>query len=251
MTITIQIPSGHDTVEYLASFSVAFSDHREMQSALLGTADSLRQAALLIGEPLGMLACLTAEEEAAAFLYYGLQVQGYSVPQYGKIQRHGDKLKLVVFARVMQQYFFSRRPAELGSVIKIERDGQKPKTSHIFNYSGFSIVQDDFLQTIVTSGDEEFGHDSAINASVDKVLADITPKGFTPMSHIKQMAKRRNFCLYGDPEKKLRLHSSKEIVRYRANCISMIVFGFLVFNSHAHTASMVKLVDNIFDRLKK
>lgn len=251
MAITIQIPKGVDAVEYLASFSASFRDHPDMQSALLGTEDSLRQASQLIGEPLGMLACLTAEEEAAAFLYYGLKAKGYSVPDYGKIYRHGDKLKLVVFAQAMHQYFFSNIPTDLGSAIRIERDGLKPKTSHVFNYNGYSIVQEDFLETIVTSGEGDGGHDVAINVAVDKVVNDITPSGFTLSSHIKKVSNRRNLCLYGDPERKLRLRHAEEINHFRANCVSMITLGFLVFNGHNPTSSMVKLVDCIFDKIRQ
>lgn len=251
MAITIQIPKSVDAVEYLASFSAAFSDHPEMRSALLGVEDSLRQASKLIGEPLGMLACLTAEEEAAAFLYYGLKAKGYPVPQYGKIHRHVDKLKLVVFAQAMHQYFFSKMPTDLGSAIRIERDGQKPKTSHVFNYNGYSITQDDVLETVVTSGEGEGSHDVAIIAAVDQVLTDITPSGFTPASHIKKVANRRNLCLYGDPEEKLRLRHADEIIHFRANCVAMITLGLLVFNGQNPTPSMVKLVECIFDKIRQ
>lgn len=251
MAITIQIPKGVDAVEYLASFSNFFCDHPEMRSALLGAEDSLRQASQLIGEPLGMLACLTAEEEAAAFLYYGLKAKGYPVPDYGKLHRHGDKLKLVVFARAMQQYFFSTMPKDFGSVIRIERDGQKPKTTHVFSYNGYSIIQDDILETIVTSGEREGSHDIAIKNAVDKVLADTTPIGFTPASYIKTAANRRNLCLYGDPENKLRLRYPEEIAHFRANCVSMIVLGFLVCNGQDPTTSMVKLVECIFDKIRR
>ncbi len=250
MAITIQIPKGADAVEYLASFATSFTDHPEMRSSLLGAQDSLRQASQLIGEPLGMLACLTAEEEAAAFLYYGLKTKGYSVPQYGKIHRHGDKLKLVVFAQTMHQYFFSKLASDLGSAIRIERDGQKPKTSHVFNYNGFSISQDDILETIVTSGKGDGGHDVAVNAAVDEILSDITPSGFTTASHIKKVANRRNLCLYGDPDKKLRLRHAEELNHFKSNCVSMITLGFLVFNGHNPTTSMVKLVDCIFDKIR-
>ncbi|NVK20524.1 MAG: hypothetical protein HWE30_17655 [Methylocystaceae bacterium] len=250
MTIAIQIPKDVDAVEYLTSFSTFFTDHPEMRSALLGTQDSLRQASQLIEEPLGMLACLTAEEEAAAFLYYGLKARDYSVPQYGKLHRHGDKLKLVVFAQAMHQYFFGKMPTGLRSAIRIERDGHKPKTSHVFNFNGYSVVQDDILETIVISGKGEGSHDVAINAAVDDILSDITPSGFTPGSHIKKVANRRNLCLYGDPERKLRLRHSEEINHFKTNCVSMVTLGFLVFNSPNPTSSMVKLVDCIFDKIR-
>lgn len=251
MAITIQIPKSVDAVEYLASFSAAFSEHPEMRSALLGAEDSLRQAPKLIGEPLGMLACLTAEEEAAAFLYYGLKAKGYPVPQYGKIHRHVDKLKLVVFAQAMHQYFFRKFPKEFGSAIRIERDGQKPKTSHVFNYNGHSIIQEDVLETVVVTGGGRDGHDAAISSAVHQVLTDITPSGFTPASHIKKVANRRNLCLYGDPEEKLRLLHADEIIHFRANCVAMITLGLLVFNGQNPTPSMVKLVECIFDKIRE
>ncbi|MCF1446669.1 hypothetical protein FS815_07500 [Agrobacterium vitis] len=248
MSITIGIPSGTDAIEYLTSFEAALTDYPEMRAALLGIKDSLRQALLLIGEPLGLLACLTAEEEAASFLYYCLIAKGYSVPKYGKIQRHNDKLKLLVFAVVMQKYFFTL-PAELEGTIRIERDGQKPKTSFVFTHGNHTIVQEDFLETIVTQGEGEDGHDHAVRFAVDDVLKHITPTGFTIGAHITKMANRRNFCLYGDPEKKQRLRSALEIDHFRANCVCMIVLGFLVSNSGSLTTSMIKLVAIIFDKI--
>lgn len=250
MAINVQIPHNVDAIEYFASFSPAFNDHPDMRSALLGVEDSLRQAALLVDEPLGMLACITAEEEAAAFLYYALKFKGYDVPQYGKIHGHVEKLKLVVFAQVMQKYFFGKMPVELSGAIRIERDEQRPKTSHILKYGSYTITQNDFLETIVTSGKGKVGHDSAINAAVDDVFADITPSGFTPKSHLKEVANRRNHSLYGDPSSKLRLQSAEEIEHFKENCCSMIVLGFLAFNSRNPTTSMVKLVTRIFEKLK-
>ena len=250
-TLNIQIPKGQNTFDFLASFSNAFKDHPEMQSTLLGSKDSLRQAYQLMGEPLGMLACLTAEEEAAAFLYYALREKGYSVPNYGKIHRHRDKLNLVVFAEVLIKYFFGHIPAGIDNAIRIERQGENPRTTNVMNINGFEIFQDDILESIVAHGDEVGGHDAAVTANVDKVLSKITPPGFTISSHIKNMANRRNLCLYGDPKGKIRLQRGDEIVHFKENCISMLVLGFLVFNSKKPTVSMGKLVDYLFSKLRK
>lgn len=250
MTINISIPPNVDALEYFVSFSTILNEDPDMNSSLLGVADSLRQAEFLVGEPLGMLACLTAEEEAAAFLYYSLKSKGYPVPQYGKIQRHADKVKLLVFAQVVQKYFFSRMPDGLESVIEVARDGEGPKISRKFKFGEYIITQEDCLETIVALGEGEDGHDNAINNAVDEVLAEITPKGFTIVSHIRNLANRRNFCLYGNPEEKFRLISAESINHYKHNCISMILLGFLVYKGESTTVSMVKLVNNIFRKLK-
>lgn len=254
MSLKIQVPQDvdpEDLVGYFVSFESFFLNNEGMRNALLGVKDNLRQAALLLDEPLGMLACLTAEEEAATFLYYALQGKEYCVPEYGKLRRHPDKLKLVVFAIVTQRYFFSRMPSELSSVISVERDGQRPITCYKFYINGFECVQDDPLETVVTSGEEEGSHDHAVEASVTEVLADITRKGYTVNSYIKYLANRRNLCLYGDPTKKIRLQSTEELEHFKSNCISMIVLGLLVYNGNYPTPSMLKLVKSIFDKIRE
>lgn len=236
-------------MEYLTSFAPAFVENMEMRAALLGVQDSLRQAALLPLEPLGMLACLTAEEEAATFLYYALHNKGYSIPNYGKLRSHPKKVEFVVFAQALNAYFFENAPAELPHVLWVEREGVRPKTTLRIRIGEYEIIQEDPLETIIVNGDGDQGHNTAVESAVDAVLSKITPSGFTIKSHIKNIANRRNFCMYGDPEKKLRLQSESEMDHFKSNCVAMVVLGFLVFNQKRRASSMVKLIENIFDKV--
>lgn len=248
-SIKIEIPRDAEPLDFLASFAPAFSEREGMRAALLGVKDSFRQATPIPLDPLGMLACLTAEEEAAAFLYYALLDKGYPVPDYGKLHRHADKVKLLVLAEAMVHYFFGGRPAGLSPVVRIETDGLKPKTSGRLYLSEYVIIQDDPLETVTVFGEEQGGHDKAVGASVDKVLAAIIPNGFSAASHLKVIANRRNLCLYGDPAKKTRFQSIDDFVHFKSNSISMIVLGILVFNGREPTASMMKLVDRLYERI--
>ena len=101
MAITIETPADLDQIEYFASFAPAFVGNVEMRAALLGVCDSLRQALLVPLESLGMLACLTAEEEAATFLYYALLDKRYLVPVQDKLRRHPDKVKVLILAQLL------------------------------------------------------------------------------------------------------------------------------------------------------
>ena len=251
MTIEIQLPKGIEPIEYLTSFSPAFAKNDEMRGALLGVKDNLRQAEFLPLEPIGMLACLTAEEEAATFLYSALLDKGYKVPNYGKLRRHHDKVKIVLFVRAIHRYFFKRTLAELPSVIRVERDGDRPKTEQRRFFDNFVIIQDDPLATIVVTGQGESGHSAAIENAVSEVLSDVVPNGTSTKHHIARLANRRNLCMYGEPDRKLRFKSVDEIETCKQNCIAMIVVGFLIFNGSSCTPSMNKLVESVFRKISE
>lgn len=247
--IAIGFPKGVVPIEYLASFATAFSENENMRGALLGMYDSFRQADSILLEPLGMFACLTAEEEAAAFLYYALRDKGYEVPNYGKLYRHADKVKLVIVGQVILNYFFGKTSIQLPGAVRVERDGDRPKTYLHFNVGEHVVVQEDPFETIITIGESESGHDVAVDETVDAVLAEVLPKGATVASHIKNISNRRNLCLYGAPERKSRFQSNTEMNHFKSNCIAMIVMGFLVFNGKDRTSSMEKLVKKTFEKI--
>jgi hypothetical protein len=249
MAITIETPANLDQIEYFASFAQAFAGNIKMQAALLGVKDSLRQARLVPLEPLGMLACLTAEEEAATFLYYTLKDKGYSIPVQNQLRNHHDKVKLLILAQLLIQYFFETMSTALTGTIRVEQDGDRPKTTKCTRLGDYEIIQDDPLQTVVSTGDDETGHDIMVERIVDAVIAEITPKGFTIESHIKSIANRRNLCLYGGPSKKPRFQSEAEIEHFRFNCVAIIVLGFMVFNGETTTPSMEKLIETMFRKI--
>lgn len=223
-----------------------------MRCALLGMRDSLRQASLIPTEPLGLFACFTAEEEAAAFLYFALRQKGYEVPDYQKLRRHPDKIRMLVFAQVVFQYFFNRLPAGVVNTVRIEREGDRPKTSrHIkFNEHQLYLVQDDPLETVSTLGNGQDPHQAAISEIIDDTLTELVPAGFTLKSYVdKNLANRRNLSIYGDPDRKPRLASQEGISLFTETCIGIVVLGFLVFNGTSRTASLEKIVKDVFSRM--
>lgn len=248
MSINIQFPLNTDPIDYLASFAPAFSQVKEMQDALLGVQDSLRQGRLVLLEPIGMLACLTAEEEAAAFLYYALRSKGYLVPDYGKLHRHHDKAKVVVLALAIYKYFFEKS-FEPETTIRVEAIEGRPKITRRIILDKWLIVQDEPLSTITADREGEDGHGSAIERAVNELFLEIVPKEHSIKSYLKYAANRRNLCLYGNPEVKPHLQGEEEFIQYKFNCIAMIVFGSMVFNSDERTSSMNKLVEKIYRKI--
>lgn len=228
------------------------SHNKEMRAALLGVNDSLRQARLFPLEPLAMFACLTAEEEAATFLYYTLREKGYALPDYNKLHGHFDKTKILLLATALVDYFFNEAPEGFVSIVRVERDGEVPRTFRYFKSELHQVIikQLDPLETVKTQVSENDGHDAAVQMSVEKTLSGIIPKGYTLKSHLKSMANRRNHSIYGDPEKKLRLKSETEVNKFETNCASIITTGFLVLNGTSKTSSMQKLVTNVFDAIE-
>lgn len=220
-----------------------------MHSALLGMRDSLRQADLIRLEPLGMLACLTAEEEAAAFLYYALRAKGYDVPDYGRLHRHDDKIKVLIFALTLYEYFFGLMPIELPRRIRLERDSGLPRTTLRWVIQDYEFVVEDPLEVIATIGDGKASHDAAIARVVQDALAKVIPKGMSTKSQIKKLANRRNLCLYGNPERKQSFQEIAEMDHFISNCISITLIGLLVYNGNSRTSSMVKLIHAVFEKI--
>lgn len=250
MSTTIEIPSGVDLIEYLSSFAPAFAEKQGMRAALLGMKDSLRQASLFPLEPLALFACLTAEEEAATFLYFALREKGYRVPDFGRLHRHPDKVRVLVFAQAIFMYYFKHTPDGVSSVVRVDRDGAYPKVSRHVRVDAHELhmVQDDPLTTVITLGEGEAAHEKAILGAVDKTMDEITPKGFTIESHIKNLANRRNLSIYGDPAGKPRLKPIDGIAHFKSNCTGIVVLGFMVFNGSSRTPSMEKLVEQASKR---
>lgn len=248
MSLAFEFPKGSEPLDYIASFAPAFAENENMRSALLGMRDSLRQAELLPSQPLGMLACLTAEEEAASFLYYALLHKGYAVTNYGKLQRHGDKSKVLIIALLLYEYFFKKPSLEFNRRVRLERDGDHPVTSLRMTVNDFEILVEDPLETIITVGEGDAGHNAAVERAIQEVLEDVVPKGMALVSQIKALSNRRNLCLYGDPKKKAKFDDS-DLAHFTSNSIAIIIIGFLVFNGKSQTLSMNKLVKNISQKL--
>ena len=245
MTLNISFPKDEIPIDYLASFAIAFKNIVLMHDALLGAQDSLRQANLIKQEPLGYLALITAEEEAASFLYYALREKGYAVPDHGKIQRHTDKVKMLLFAEVMMNYFFANFPLKDRAIFRIMRENDLPVTSLQIPINNYYVSIDDPLSTIFTVSNDETTNKLAIDKSVELLLEKYIDKGSTLKKCIDDLANRRNLSLYGNPTNKYRIHSESEIKAFQNNCIVMIALGFMVFNSNKCTDSMIMLVEII------
>jgi hypothetical protein len=248
MSLVVEFPKGSEPLDYIASFAPAFAENENMRSALLGMRDSLRQAELLPYQPLGMLACLTAEEEAASFLYYALLQKGYAVTDHGKLQRHPDKIKVLIIAQILYEYFFKMWSLDCNRRLRLERDIDYPVTSLWMTVNGLEIVVKDPLEIISIVGDGDAGHNAAVDRAIQVVLGNVVPKGMSLASQIKALSNRRNLCLYGDPEKKPKFDAS-DLAHFTSNSIAITMIGFLVFNGKSQTLSMNKLVENISQKL--
>ncbi|MDP2079514.1 hypothetical protein [Pseudotabrizicola sp.] len=250
MAVELEFLTGIDPIDFFVSSADEVSACEKTCGALLGVGDSLRQARFLMGEPLGLFALLTAEEEAASFLYYCLLDKGYEIPNYGKIQNHLDKAKILILAETLVSYFFSREMAGIKRFVRFEKiEGLVSAYQH-FRLGDFHIRQDDPLETIKTHGNSPDKHDAAVEGAIELTLKKISPPGQSLKSQIKSIANRRNLCLYGDPSRKPRLGSQEEIDHFHNQCTAILALGFLVRNGAGRTSSMQKLTKKFFEMVK-
>lgn len=243
----IQIPSNFEggLLEYLLSFSKIFTKQQEIKHCLDSVEDNIRQAHLLIGEPIGLFACLTAEEEAARFFYLCLKKQGYELPRYDSLTAHQDKARILVWATVIEEYYFNFFD-NIGSYffLRVQPERRNIRISgHTKLEEQYCIELPNILQLIAKRGmgdgvEEDNAEAAMVRACFDRTMSFNFGANNHPRRVVEYIAKRRNRCLYGDPRKKLRLKNRAELEQFEKNCAALIVMGFLVMQDNERWPSM-------------
>jgi len=239
--VAIKIPVNFigGLLDYVLSFSQAFIKHQQLKGCLDSVEQNIKQAKLLGNEPLALFACLTAEEEAARYLYLCLKKKGYDLPRYDRLTSHHDKARIILWALVFEEYyfnFFSQVLIEYFMMIKEEGKGVRVSVHGRFDEK-YWLELPNVLQTTATAGSKE-------NEEIDDLEAEVVRKSLrsslsrnfgsdhsisTIVNHI---ANRRNKCLYGPPSKKLTLSNDDELTQFENNCSAMIILGYLVFQDN-------------------
>lgn len=243
----IQIPSNFEggLLGYLLSFSKVFTRQQEVKYCLDSVEDNIRQARLLMGEPIGLFACFTAEEEAARFFYLCLQKRAYELPRYDSLTTHQDKARILIWATVIEEYFFNFFTS-VGSELhlRVQPEGRGVRVSgHTKLKENYWIELPNLLQMIATSGKRDGLEDdnteaAMVRACFDRTMSSNFGANSQPEKVVEYIAKRRNRCLYGDPRKKQRLNNKEELDLFEKNCAALIVMGFLVMQDNERWPSM-------------
>lgn len=249
MSLRIAFPPGVEPLEYITTFALAFDLDAKSRGALLGTADSIRQARLIPREPLGLFACMTAQEEAASFLYYALSARGHKVPHYGRLHRHPDKVKVLVAAIVLQNYFFTVLAADFPTTIRLASEAGLRNVTVEMEMAGYIVSRDDPFEMIAVVGTGLDGQQAAVDQVIQTVLSSMVSKGSSVRSAIGELANQRNLAIYGASDTKPRLSGERDIDRYIQTCVSLIAMAILVLNGSGPTESMDTLLSRLFEKL--
>lgn len=250
----VQIPAEHDgsLLSYLLTFSSSFTKMQEIKGCLDSVGQNIAQARVLIGQPLGLFACLTAEEEAARFLYLCLRKMKYNLPRYDRLTTHQDKARILLWAMVFEEYFFnffeSISDSYFLSIQKKGRDYSVEMHGRITKEHWVTIPN--VLSIVATSGRSE--NEPAEELSVRRVretYADVMKKSFGPNHNvakvIEHIARRRNKCLYGKPKEKLYLADAAELETFETNCSLMVLLGFLIVQDNEKWPSVQLICDEL------
>lgn len=248
--IPLEIPKNVDPLDYLASFAPAFSRHQEMQKALGGVQDSIRQAKLMREEPLGLFACLTAEEEASSFLYGALSSKKYNLPSYGKLTDHGNKVKIFLLCQTIIHYYFREDLVRDGLRVRFAQKGINPVITCYFPIADNTAFIDDPFEMVVAMGDGPEGFDHAIRDAVDTVVKQASDGHKDLASAVEYLKNRRNRCIYGPLRLKYALKDEAELRQYISNAVSVLACGFILHFKHQKTESMGKILETMFNRLE-
>lgn len=248
--IPLEIPKNVDVVDYLASFAPAFSRNQAMQKALGGVQDSIRQARLIREEPLGLFACLTAEEEASSFLYHALLSKSYNLPDYGKLQDHGNKIKIFLLCKAIIHYYFREDIARDGLRVRVTQKGNTPSITCYIPIADHAVIIHDPFEMVVAIGDGTERFDHAIRNAVDEVVKQASDGHKNLTSAVNYMKNRRNRCIYGPLKLKFALKNDDQLTQYISNAVSILVCGFILYFKHQKTETMSKILEKMFDRLE-
>lgn len=257
---TLEIPKGYagTITEYLASFSASFMKYQKAKAPLESAAQNIRQAKLLIKEPLGHFACITAEEEASMFFYQCLKYSGYKMPAF-EPTNHSDKATMMLWALVIQEHFFSAQAHMFGQLTtKVRWEGSTVAVSthgsfQIFNDAGsevYGVEIPNIFSMVATKDGLPEGPTIVANESVDLAL-DAALHGYDSIEDaIAELANRRNLCLYGRPDAKPVLDSLEALHQFDRNCCSIILLGFLVMQDDTKYPSLQLICDVAGEKLK-
>lgn len=256
----LEIPEGYPgtMTEYLASYSASFMKHQKAKAPLESAAQNIRQAKGLLEEPLGYFACITAEEEAAMFLYQCLKYRGYEMPAF-EPTNHSDKVTMMLWALAIQEHFFAAQASMFGELtMKLRWEGATAAVSthgnlQISNAAGtmvYGLEIPNIFSMVATKDGVPDGPAIVANESVNRAL-DTASQGWDSVENaISELANRRNLCLYGRPDAKPVLGSFENLKIFDRSCCSIIAFGFLVMQDAIKYPSLQLICDVAGERLK-
>lgn len=234
----IQMPKGHEgnILSYVLSFSNTFTSYQQLKGCLDSVAENIDQSKCLMERPLGLFACITAEEEAATFFFLCLKKRGYALPRYDKLTSHQDKVRMVIWGIVFEKYYFNIFESFLqDSCIRLSLKGRRVRiTLHGNLHERYSVEIPNVLQSVHADGKSKDKGDIDVERPViARMLAAALQENFGEENEtiriINQLARRRNKCLYGDPRKKMLLKNEDLLIHYENNCAALIIMGYLVF----------------------
>ncbi|QXI65798.1 hypothetical protein CP157_03590 (plasmid) [Paracoccus marcusii] len=234
----IKLPDGYDgtVLSYVISFSNTFTSHQQLKGCLDSTAENIDQARDLIGKPLGLFACITAEEEAARFFYLCLKKRGYELPRYDKLTSHQNKARIVIWATVFERYYFDVFDSVFsGNYVKLRLEGRRVRLSfHGIMFKRYAVEIPNVLQTTHADGRPKEQTDVDVERPViAKMLEAVLKDNFEHTKNvpaiIESLANRRNKSLYGDPRKKPVLSNVEMVSHFESNCAAIIMMGYLIF----------------------
>lgn len=228
-------------LEHLASFADGYKSLPHVKASLESCAHNLGQAKILMGQPLGLFACLTGEEEAAAFLYHCLKAKGYHLPKFGKFRDHGDKARMMIWAVIMEEYFFKHFEAfgEKAFLDVVNKDG-KVFINNFLVVGEYAINMVSLLQMVASMDGVEDGPKKMMDASIERALSHFGPPSSVSKT-IEKMKNRRNLCLYGATSNKPKLTGEDERNYYKVRCELIITLGFLVLQDDEKSAVLQDL----------
>ncbi len=234
----ISLPDDYEgtILSHVLSFSNTFTSHQQLKGCLDSVAENIDQSRDLIGKPLGLFACITAEEEAARFFYLCLKERGYDLPRYDKLTSHQDKVRMVIWAIVFEKYYFNVFDSMLSDnyVMLRLKDRRVRLSLHGSVFKEYSLEIPNVLQSMHADGRSKDKVDVDVERPViarmlEAVLKDNFGQTSDVVKIIDHLARRRNNCLYGEPRKKLTLKSGDLIFHFENNCAALIMTGYLVF----------------------
>lgn len=97
MNIRLLVRESEASNDLTSYFSKVFSASKILHyEYVLSAEQNLKEAAKLGVGPIALFTALTAEEEAATFLYHAFMHQGYDLPDLRRLRAHQDKVRVTL-----------------------------------------------------------------------------------------------------------------------------------------------------------
>jgi hypothetical protein len=237
MNIRLEVRKSEAENGLTGYFSKVFYESKILRyEYVLSAEQHLKDSYRIKTGPIALFTALTAEEEAATFLYHAFVHKGYDLPDLKRLRAHQDKVRVVLWAKALIEHCIAIADAiDPQGAFRVIYSEDKPIIAYHFCLAGHRGLVENILECIVS---QEGEMENPARQIVDAALQPTISSWGSIEKAVEGIANQRNLCLYGNPSEKPCISESGgwEVADY--NCASLIMLGVMIHQTETRSENV-------------